>query len=95
VFANTISLLPDLEDKSLRSVSSLTSKVLALARCLGALALHVRLQNISHTIDNFTQAAVMFSGIEVKPSNAGAVEAWAQVSICMAASMHKGGLCLG
>jgi hypothetical protein len=54
-------------------------------------ALYDRLQNatISHTIDNFTQAAALFSGIEVKQPNGGAVEAQVQVSIWMAASLHK------
>jgi hypothetical protein len=54
-------------------------------------ALYDRLQNatISHTIDNFTQAAALFSGIEVKSPNGGAVEAQVQVSIWMAASLHK------
>jgi hypothetical protein len=54
-------------------------------------ALYDRLQNaiISHTTDNFTQAAALFSGIEVKPPNGGAVEAQVQVSIWMAASLHK------
>lgn len=54
-------------------------------------ALYERLQNanISHTIDNFTQAAALFSGIEVKPSNGGVVEAQVQLSIWMAASLHK------
>jgi hypothetical protein len=54
-------------------------------------ALYDRLQNaiISHTIDNFTQAAALFSSIEVKPPNGGAVEAQVQVSIWMAASLHK------
>jgi hypothetical protein len=54
-------------------------------------ALYDRLQNatISHTMDNFTQAAALFSGIEVKPPNGGAVEAQVQVSIWMAASLRK------
>jgi len=54
-------------------------------------AFYDRLQNaaISHTIDNFTQAAALFSGIEVKPPNGGAVEAQVQVSIWLAASLRK------
>jgi hypothetical protein len=41
------------------------------------------------TIDNFTQAAALFSGIEVKPPNGGAVETQVQVSIWMASSLHR------
>ena len=54
-------------------------------------ALYDRLQNatISHTINNFTQAAALVSGIEVKPPNGGAVEAEVQVSIWLAASLRK------
>ena len=54
-------------------------------------ALYDRLQNatISHTMDNFTQAAALFSGIEVKPADGGAVEAQVQVSIWMAASLRQ------
>ncbi|KAI8930556.1 hypothetical protein NX059_012166 [Plenodomus lindquistii] len=54
-------------------------------------ALYDRLQNatISHTMENFTQAAALFSGIEIKPPNGGAVEAQVQISIWMAASLRK------
>jgi len=47
------------------------------------------LVTISHTSDNFTQAAALFSGIKVKPPNGGAVEAQVQVSIWLAASLRK------
>ncbi|CZT18824.1 uncharacterized protein RCC_04668 [Ramularia collo-cygni] len=54
-------------------------------------ALYHRLQNatISHTSDESTQAASLFSGIEVKPPNDGAVEAQVQVSSWLAASLRK------
>jgi len=37
-------------------------------------------QSRSIQLDNFTQAAALFSGIKVKPRNGGAIEAQVQVS---------------
>jgi hypothetical protein len=54
-----------------------------------ALYKRLRKTTISHTTDVFTEAAALFSGIEVKPPSGDAVEAQVQVSIWMAASLRK------
>ncbi|RMD39683.1 hypothetical protein DV735_g5444, partial [Chaetothyriales sp. CBS 134920] len=52
---------------------------------------HIRLEEttLSHTTDNFTSRAVLFSGIEVKPENGDHREAELQMGIWMAASLRK------
>jgi len=45
--------------------------------------------HVSHTTDNFTLCAVLFSGIEVKPENGDQKEAELQMGIWMAASLRK------
>ncbi|RMZ71957.1 ribonuclease h [Pyrenophora seminiperda CCB06] len=45
--------------------------------------------DVSHTMDNFTSRAVLFSGIEVKPENGDRNEAELQMGIWMAASLRK------
>lgn len=57
-------------------------------------ALYSRLEEsnamqVSHTTDNFTSRAVLFSGIEVKPENGDQKEAELQMGIWMAASLRK------
>ena len=44
---------------------------------------------VSHTTDNFTSRAILFSGIEVKPENGDQKEAELQMAIWMAASLRK------
>jgi len=87
--------LPRAVDPSLRTERYLFRKI-DYCFCYSHLhpkyaAFYGRLQNaaISHMTDNFTQAAALFSGIEVKPPNGGAVEAQVQISIWMAASLRK------
>ncbi|KAF1994105.1 hypothetical protein P154DRAFT_476490 [Amniculicola lignicola CBS 123094] len=48
-----------------------------------------QLMHVSHTTDNFTSRAILFSGIEVKPENGDQKEAELQMSIWMAASLRK------
>ncbi|KAF2254344.1 hypothetical protein BU26DRAFT_136771 [Trematosphaeria pertusa] len=45
--------------------------------------------HVSHTTDNFTSRAFLFSGIEVKPENGNQKEAELQMGIWMAASLRK------
>jgi len=45
--------------------------------------------HVSHTTDNFTSRAVLFSGIEVKPENGDQKEAELQMGIWMAASFRR------
>ncbi|KAF2811517.1 uncharacterized protein BDZ99DRAFT_518778 [Mytilinidion resinicola] len=49
----------------------------------------VNAMHVSHTTDNFTSRAVLFSGIEVKPENGDQKEAELQMGIWMAASLRK------
>jgi hypothetical protein len=49
----------------------------------------VNAMHVSHTTDDFTSRAVLFSGIEVKPENGDQKEAELQMGIWMAASLRK------
>lgn len=49
----------------------------------------VNATQLSHTTDNFTSRAILFSGIEVKPENGDQKEAELQMGIWMAASLRK------
>ncbi|KAJ5249497.1 hypothetical protein N7524_011813 [Penicillium chrysogenum] len=46
-------------------------------------------QTISHTTDPFTKRVALFSGIEVKQSNGGKMEALAQLAIWLASGLEK------